>query len=112
MFDDEPAIAWIAMPYRAKVVAADGSEIGSAESLLGDEKEDIFHGIAVKHSLFGKTLEISAARVKKITAKGVVTDLSADEVAALQPYREEHWFHLGWGGVFRKHPRWDETSNP
>ena len=110
MFDEEPAVAWMAMPYRAKVVAADDSEIGPAESLLGDESEDIFHGIVVKHS--GKLVEIPAARVKKITSVGVVTDLAADEVKALDPYREEKWFHLGWGGVFRKHPRWDKTSNP
>ena len=110
MFDQEPAVAWMAMPYRAKVVAADDSEIGSAESLLGDESEDIFHGIVVRRS--GKLLEIPAVRIKKITAVGVVTDLATDEVTALEPYREEKWFHLGWGGLFRKHPKWDKTSNP
>jgi hypothetical protein len=110
MFDDEPAVAWTAMPYRAKVVAADDSEIGSAESLLGDESEDIFHGIVVKRS--GKLVEIPAARIKKITTGGVVTDLASDEVMALQPYREEKWFHLGWGGLFRNHPKWDKTSDP
>jgi hypothetical protein len=110
MFDQEPAVAWMAMPYRAKVVAADDSEIGSAESLLGDESEDIFHGIVVRRS--GKLLEIPAVRIKKITAVGVVTDLAIDEVTALPPYREEKWFHLGWGGLFRKHPKWDKTSNP
>jgi len=98
------------MPYRAPVVAADGSEIGSAESLLGDEEEDIFHGIVVKGKHGGKPLEIPAVRIKKITEKHVVTDLTDTEVAALQPYREEHWFHIGWGGLFRKHPEWDETS--
>lgn len=103
-------MAWIAMPYRARVVAADGSDIGQAESLLGDENADIFHGIVVKHD--GKSLEIPAANVKKITAKGVVTDLTFSDVVGLQPYREEQWFHLGWGGLFRKHPKWDKTSNP
>ena len=96
------------MPYRALVVTADGSAIGTAESLLGDEGEDIFHGIVVKRS--GRALEIAASRIKKITAKHVVTDLSESDVAALPAYREEHWFHLGWGGLFRKHPEWDETS--
>jgi hypothetical protein len=110
MFDEEPAVAWMAMPYRAKVVAADDSEIGSAESLLGDESEDIFHGIVVRRS--GKLVEIPAAHIKKITAVGVVTDLATADVTALQPYREEKWFHLGWGGLFRKHPKWDKTSNP
>jgi hypothetical protein len=112
MLDSEDAIAWQAMPYRSAVYAADGSDIGTAESLLGDESEDIFHGIALKRKPGGGTVEIAAARIKKITEKGVVTDLDGDDVATLQPYREEHWFHLGWGGLFRKHARWDKTSNP
>lgn len=110
MFEDETTVAWIAMPYRATVVAADGSEIGTAESLLGDENEDIFHGIVVKHREGGKLFEIPAARIVKITNKHVVTDLTASDVLALQPYRESHWFHIGWGGLFRKHPEWDKTS--
>src|SRR5450759_5721755 len=63
MFEDETAVAWRAMPYRAPVVAADGSEIGTAESLLGDEAEDIFHGIVVKRKPGGHVLEISAVRI-------------------------------------------------
>lgn len=42
MFEDETSLAWTAMPYRAVVVTAEGKEIGTAESLLGDEEEDIF----------------------------------------------------------------------
>jgi hypothetical protein len=109
MFEDQPALAWIAMPYRAKVVGADGTEIGSAESLLGDEEEDIFHGIAVKVQ-GGRLVEIPAARVKRITALGVATDLDRSDVAQLEPYKEEKWFHIGWGGLFRKHPEWKSGS--
>jgi hypothetical protein len=111
MFDDETTVAWRVMPYRAPVMASDGSEIGTAESLLGDEEEDIFHGIVVKSRNGGKHFEIPAARIKKITEKHVVTDLTQDDVAALQPYREERWFHIGWGGLFRKHPEWEETKS-
>jgi len=111
VFEDEQAVAWMAMPYRAKVYAMDGTEIGTAESLLGDEEEDIFHGIAVKRHSGGPTAEIPATRIKKITEKGVATDLDSTDIAALQAYREEHWFHLGWGGLFRKHPKWDRDSS-
>lgn len=110
MLENEPQVAWMAMPYRCPVYAADGTEIGTAESLLGDENEDIFHGIAIKRRAGGPTAEIPAARIKKITEKGAVTDLAPDEVGSLQPYREEHWYHLGWGGLFRRHPRWDSDS--
>ncbi len=106
VFEDENAVAWTAMPYRAPVIAADGSEIGKAESLLGDESEDIFHGIVIDRQADRKRVEIAAARIKKITEHHVVTDLSSSAVAQLQPYREEQWFHLGWGGLFRKRPEW------
>lgn len=108
MFEDEPAVAWRAMPYRAKVVASDGTEIGKAASLLGDENEDIFHGIVIERAPDGARVEIPALRIKKITEHHVITDLGTSDVATLQPYREEHWFHLGWGGVFRKRPEWRE----
>ena len=109
MFEDEPTLAWTAMPYRSKVVGSDGAEIGTAESLLGDEEADIFHGLAVK-TRSGRLVEIPALNVKKITAHGVLTDLDASGVAALGDYREEKWFHIGWGGLFRKHPQWESGS--
>jgi hypothetical protein len=110
MFETDTPVAWPAMPYRAPVYAAEDSEIGPAESLLGDEKEDIFHGIVVRRKHDGKMVEIPAVRILKIYEKGVVTDLTPDDVAALEPYREERWFHVGWGGLFRKHPEWDPTT--
>lgn len=109
MFENERQLAWTAMPYRAMVVGADGTEIGTAESLLGDEEEDIFHGIAVKVS-GGRHVEIPASRVKRITEGGVATDLTESEISELQPYREEKWFGIGWGGLFRKHPEWQSRS--
>jgi hypothetical protein len=89
MFEDETPVAWIAMPRRATVVAADGSEIGTAESVLGDKTEDIFHGIVVKLHGNGKAYEIPAARIKKMTNKHVVTDLTGDDISALRTY-ESH----------------------
>ena len=108
MFEEETAIAWTAMPYRAPVLARDGTAIGRAESLLGDEEEDIFHGIVTDLAPDGRRVEIAAARIKKITDKHVMTDLTVDEVAQLPPYREEHWYHIGWGGLFRKRPEWKQ----
>jgi hypothetical protein len=83
MFEDETPVAWIAMPSRAAVVAADGSEIGVVESVLGDKDEDIFHGIVLRRRGGGKLVEVPAGRIKKITNKHVVTDLTEDDIAAL-----------------------------
>jgi hypothetical protein len=94
------------MPYRAPVTDREGRTFGTAESLLGDEEEDIFHGIAVKRSSDRKLVEVAATHVQRITPREVRTDLSNQDVAELPPYKEEHWFHIGWGGLFRKHPEW------
>ena len=98
------------MPYRAPVTDRDGNRIGTAESLLGDEEEDIFHGIAVKRSRDGRLVEVAAAHVQRITAREVRTDLSRQEVSELPPYKEGRWFHIGWGGLFRKHPEWRQGN--
>ena len=104
----EDQISWRATPYRAPVLDAGGQKFGTAESLLGDEEADIFHGLAVKLSAGGRMVEVSAARITRITRSGVQTEVRRAEIASLPAYREEHWFHLGWGGLFRRHPEWRE----
>lgn len=88
MFEDENPVAWQAVPRHTPVLAADASEIGTAERLLGDEDEDIFHSVVVRRSGGGETVQIPAQRVKKMTTRRVVTDLAPNEAAALPPYLE------------------------
>jgi len=101
----EEQIAWTAMPYRAPVLDADGNRIGTAESLLGDEEDDIFHGIVAKLA-DGRHVEIPATVIGPITRWAVHTKIESQEVGQLPDYKEEQWFHLGWGGFFRKRPEW------
>jgi hypothetical protein len=105
--DDDP-IAWTATPYHAPVLDTEGQKIGTAESLLGDENTDIFHGLAVKLVNGGHLVEVAADQVKKITLQGIYTAVQPDQVNSLSPYSEERWFHLGWGGLFRKRPEWEQ----
>jgi hypothetical protein len=88
MFEDETQVAWSAAEPETAVVAADGAEIGRLEKVLGDEEEDIFHGIAMRRAGDGETVEVPAVRVKKMTGQHVVTDLSTDEVESLGAYEE------------------------
>ena len=85
--DEEREIAWLAMPERAPVFGRDGEEIGRAEGLLGDEGDDIFHGIVVKLARGGRKAEVPAARIPKITTRRVLTDLAEDELEGLPDYR-------------------------
>jgi hypothetical protein len=89
MFEDETQVAWNAMPRGAPLLAADQAEIGTAESVLGDEQEDIFHGIVAKLKEGARMVEVPAARVTRITDRRVITDLTLDDVAALPAYREK-----------------------
>ncbi len=104
---DEP-VAWTATPYRAPVLDRTGTSFGVAESLLGDEASDIFHGIAVRRP-GGHVVELTADQVTRITRTAVHTDLDPAAVVALPAYQAERWYHLGWGGLFRKRPEWDQS---
>ncbi len=106
--DLDQQVAWIQTPYHSPVFDSAGGEFATTESLLGDEDSDIFHGLAVKLHDAGRIAEISADQVARITLGGVHTSLGPEEVEGLPPYREEHWFHLGWGGLFRKRPEWED----
>lgn len=102
----EQQVAWTDTPYRAPVLDRNHTRIGTTESLLGDENEDIFHGIAISVPQHRKFVVVPAERVTRITLEHVETDLDEAGVAALAPYQAEQWFHLGWGGLFRKRPEW------
>ncbi|HEY6539263.1 MAG TPA: hypothetical protein VI138_09545 [Candidatus Dormibacteraeota bacterium] len=106
--DPDQQVAWIATPYHAAVLDSAGTDFGIAESLLGDEASDIFHGLAVKVHQGGQVVEVAAAQVDKITLGGIHTSVAPEQVALLPAYQEERWYHLGQGGLFRKHPEWKE----
>jgi hypothetical protein len=55
-------------------------------------------------------VEIAAERIRKITTARVYTTVQPGQVEGLPRYREEHWFHLGWGGLFQKRPEWKQGS--
>ena len=104
--DAEEQVAWIMTPYHAPALDSEGNDFGTTEALLGDEAEDIFHGLAVKLTAGGITAEVSADHVTKITRTAVHTAIAPSAVALLPPYQEERWFHLGEGGLFHKRPEW------
>jgi len=85
--DEEREVAWLAMPDKAPVVGESGEEIGRMEELLGDKKDDIFHGIVLKLARGGHKVEVRADRIPKITTRRVYTDLAADELERLPPIK-------------------------
>lgn len=111
--DDQEQVAWTAMPYRVPVTDSTGEPIGTAESLLGDEEADIFHGIVVRRRSDHKLVEVTAAHVLRITRHAVATNLEGPAATEGLPEHEpERWSHLGWGGLFRRRPEWRDRRRP
>jgi hypothetical protein len=81
----DPA-SWFVIEKGWKVLAADGSEVGTVAETLGDESHDIFDGLAVSTGLLSKPVYVPSEQVGEIVEGAVTLSLSADAVKRLEPY--------------------------
>jgi len=84
---DDP-VSWLMIEPGWKVCASDGSEVGSVDEVAGDENADIFDGLAVAASAFGRPRYVPAESVSSITECTVHLSLTRDAFAALGEYLE------------------------
>jgi uncharacterized protein YrrD len=77
-------VSWLVVEPGWKVVAADGSDVGSVHEVIGDPENDIFNGLAVSRGLLRDSRYVPAERVAAIQEGSVRLDLSADEFGRLQ----------------------------
>jgi hypothetical protein len=81
-------VSWLMITPGWKVLASDGSEVGEVDEVVGDSSVDIFNGLAIATSAFGKPRYVPAERVDEI-AEGVVRlNLTPDQVEQLDEYLE------------------------
>jgi hypothetical protein len=71
-----------------KVFAADGSDVGAVDEVAGDDGQDIFNGLAVARSAFGKPVYVPAEQVGTITDGAVHLTLTTEQVDGLGEYLE------------------------
>ena len=81
-------VSWLLIESGWKVLAADGAEVGQVDEVAGDSTEDIFNGLAVATSAFGKPRYVPAEQVAEITEGAVRLSLSSEEVQRLGEYLE------------------------
>jgi uncharacterized protein DUF2171 len=79
-------VSWLMIEPGWKVIAADGTEVGKVEQIVGDTGSDIFNGLSVVTGLLGKPKYVAAERVKTITEGQVELDLSQDAVGRLDDH--------------------------
>jgi hypothetical protein len=79
-------VSWLVIEKGWKVLAADGSEVGTVAETLGDENHDIFDGLAVSTGLLSKPVYLPSEQVGEIVEGAVRLSLDADAVKRLEPY--------------------------
>src|SRR5690349_17502906 len=81
-------VSWLMIETGWTVLASDGSEVGQVDEVAGDSNQDIFDGLAIATSAFGKPRYVPAEQVREITEGTVRLALSPEQVEHLDEYLE------------------------
>jgi hypothetical protein len=81
-------VSWLMIEPGWKVYAADGSEVGAVDEVAGDDGHDIFDGLAIARSAFGKPRYVPAEQVGRIEEGAVHLTISRAQADALGEYLE------------------------
>lgn len=81
-------VSWLMIRPGWKVFASDGPEVGAVDEVAGDDNADIFDGLAIATSAFGKPRYVPAEQVTQIFEGEVHLSLTRDQAAALGEYLE------------------------
>src|SRR6476619_3539527 len=81
-------VSWLMIEAGWKVLAADGSEVGQVDEVVGDSNADIFDGLAIATSRFGKPRYAPSEQVDEITEGTVRLSLTPAQVDKLGEYLE------------------------
>jgi uncharacterized protein YrrD len=84
-------VAWRVIERGWRVWDAAGNEVGKVDRITGDVDADIFNGITVGDggTVLTRARYVPAEHVAEIREGEIVLDLSPEEVAELEPYREQ-----------------------
>jgi hypothetical protein len=85
---DEQQVSWLVVEPGWSVVAADGSEVGYVQEVVGDESKDIFDGIAVSTSLFSELRYVPAEKVGRVFQGRVELTVASNGAAQLERFLE------------------------
>jgi uncharacterized protein YrrD len=82
-------VSWLVIEPGWKVVATDGTEVGSVDEIVGDTGKDIFNGLAVSSGILGRPKYVPAERVVEIVEGEVRLDVPADAVDHLEEHEPQ-----------------------
>src|SRR2546425_12227011 len=76
-------VSWLMIETGWRVLAVDGSEVGEVDEVTGDSGVDIFDGLAIAASAFGKPRYVPSEQVEEITEGAVRLSLTREQVEQL-----------------------------
>jgi uncharacterized protein YrrD len=82
-------VSWLVIEPGWTVEAGDGKELGTVREVLGDEKADIFDGLAVSHGVLKRARYVPAENVGEITEGRVALTLSSRDFKRLAEYQPQ-----------------------
>ena len=81
-------VSWLMIRPGWKVLASDETEVGEVDEVAGDDSMDIFSGLAIATSAFGKPRYVPSEQVGAITEGYVRLKLTREQVDRLGEYLE------------------------
>lgn len=109
MSQNQP-VSWRSVIYGTPVISSDGERVGQVHEMLGDDAEDIFHGLRVALADARRDVMIPEDMVESLAADEVRLGVARSEVEALAAYDEEATYHLASVGWLRRHLGWRKDS--
>ncbi|HEV8688117.1 MAG TPA: DUF2171 domain-containing protein [Gaiellaceae bacterium] len=81
-------VSWLVIEPGWAVVAADGTELGKVEEVVGDTGVDIFNGLSVSTGFLARPRYVPAEQVAEITQGRIRLALTRDQFERLSEFRE------------------------
>ena len=108
---DPAPISWRTIIYGTAVVSSDGQRVGEVHEVLGDDAEDIFHGLRVSLDGAHRDVMVASGDVDELARDAISVALTKAELEAAPTYEEEATYHLASVGWLRKHLGWRRDSS-
>lgn len=83
---DDP-VAWRYVKPGTPVHGPGGEQLGAVEDMLGSDREDIFHGIAVRTGMLSPTRMVPADAIVSLTPSRVEISLDAAALGEAEEHR-------------------------
>ncbi len=81
-------VSWMVVEQGWEVVAADGSEVGRVDEVVGDLDADIFTGLKILTGVFGKPKYVPSESVGRIEDGRVALTLSKEDAHELRDWED------------------------